>query len=100
MAGSDRFETAVVLLDEAVAAGADPTQILVATGRAFPDALGAGAALAADGVVMLLTEGDAVPAATARRLADINGVTSFRVLGGPSAVSHAVVRHLRELVGL
>lgn len=100
LAGGDRFATAVVLLDEAVAAGADPTRILIATGRAFPDALGAGAALAADGGVMLLTEGDFVPSATVVRLSKIRGVNAFRVLGGPSAVSHAVVRHLRELAGL
>lgn len=101
IAGGTRFATASLLRDEAVSAGADARTVLVATGRAFPDALGAGAALAATGGVLVLTEGDHVPSETQAALGPSKGqLRSFRVLGGPNAISHAVVRHLRALTDL
>ena len=62
VAGQDRFETAVK-----IANAVDPaaTDVLVATGTNFPDALSAGAAAGSfDGMVVVLTNGTTMPAST------------------------------------
>lgn len=93
IAGDNRYDTAARLHDLAVDAGARRSRVLVATGESFPDALGAGAALAADGGVLVLTHPTHVPDASADIL-DAADATSLRVLGGPRAVWHVVVREV------
>lgn len=88
--GASRYDTAGLLADAAVAAGADAGTVLIATGQAFPDALGAGPAIASLGGVLLLTARDAVPDATASRVSG----AEVRVAGGAGAVSDATVRAL------
>lgn len=62
IAGGDRFETAV---DIANAVDPNATQVLVATGTNFPDALSAGAAAGSfDSMVVVLTNGNSLPAST------------------------------------
>ena len=83
VAGQNRFETAAK-----VAAAAFPTgakTVLVASGRAFPDAL-AGAAL---GFPILLTERDTLPAVTATAIDDLKADNAI-ILGGTAAVSSGV----------
>lgn len=60
VAGADRFATAVAIADEI---GSHST-VLVADGRAFTDALIAGAAAPSVDGIVLLTDGTAMPAAT------------------------------------
>ncbi len=55
--GASRYDTAGLLADAAVAAGADGSRVTIATGRAFPDALAAGAATVALGGVLVLVDG-------------------------------------------
>lgn len=79
LAGADRFATSVAVAD----ALGDPATVLLASGANFPDALAAGPAAAhVDGAV-LLTNGRAMPAATATYLQD-HAATVYAV-GGPAA---------------
>jgi putative cell wall-binding protein len=60
--GNTRYDTAVAIANNITT---DPSQILVATGDNFPDALSAGAVAAAqNGTVVLLTDNTAMPSAT------------------------------------
>ncbi|WP_370375931.1 cell wall-binding repeat-containing protein [Catenulispora sp. GAS73] len=62
IAGQDRFETAVKIAD---AIDPNASDVLVATGTNYPDALSAGAAAGTyNGMVVLLTNGNAMPAST------------------------------------
>ena len=91
-AGADRFATAAALSSGAAKGGV----VYVATGEAFPDALAAGPAAAARGTAVLLVSRTAVPAITRTRLNEL-GPRQIYVLGGPAAVSDAVVAELNEL---
>ena len=63
IAGPDRYSTAVAIAN---ATSAQPTQVLVATGVNFPDALSAGAVAASQAdTVVVLTEAGVMPSATA-----------------------------------
>lgn len=88
-----RYSTAAALAEEAFPDGADTA--LLATGRAFADALAAAPLSAARSGPILLTEPDAVPDETMDALDDL-GVTDVIVLGGPSAVSEDVEAQLTE----
>lgn len=81
-AGGNRYETAVRVAD---ATSADPTVLLLATGRSFADALGAGAAAASVGGVVVLTDDARLPEATATYLARQRG--SRFAIGGPAAAA-------------
>ena len=65
IAGPNRFETAVAIADEV----SSPKMVLIADGRTFREGLIAGAAAAALGGVVVLTDGGALPAATEDYLA-------------------------------
>ncbi len=60
LAGPDRYATAVAIADEV----GSPTQVLLATGLNFPDALSAGVAAGHVGGVVLFTQGNTQAAAT------------------------------------
>src|SRR6185369_16128063 len=91
-AGSDRYATAVAL-----SAGASSGNVVyVATGEAFPDALAAGPAVAAKTSAVLLVSHDAVPSSTRTRIGELKPRQIF-VLGGPAAVSDAVVSELSKM---
>ena len=67
ISGSDRYQTSVAIAKAAVSGL--PSNILIATGEDFPDALSAGAAAAADAhSVVVLTAGGAMPSSTAAYL--------------------------------
>lgn len=87
LAGDDRFETAAIVANAGFASGA--TDVILVNGQAFSDAL-AGSALA--GTVdapVLLTEADALPAATSGAIEGL-GVGTVHILGGTAAVSSSV----------
>ncbi len=103
IAGADRFATAAAA---ARAAGAAPSgDVLLALGahpdpvRAWPDALSAGAYAALDGrPPLLLATQDGLPDATQVALAELVGETgTVHVVGGPGALSDAVLTQLAEL---
>lgn len=87
IAGADRFATAA-----AVAKAGFPTgsaTVIVASGRAFPDAL-AGSSL---GLPVLLTEKSSLPTATSQAIKDLKA-TKVLILGGTAAVSDAVKKQI------
>lgn len=86
LAGDSRVETAVeVSRTNWIAAD----EVVLATARAFPDALAAGALAARLGAPLLLVEPDELPAAVADELGRL-GARRARVLGGTGAISAAV----------
>ncbi|MCU1487798.1 MAG: N-acetylmuramoyl-L-alanine amidase family 2 [Actinomycetia bacterium] len=91
-AGADRYSTAVALSAGAATGGT----VYVATGGAFADALAGGPAAAHDHGPLLLTARDSLPDATRQRLVQLKP-SRIRVLGGPAAVSDAVVAELNGL---
>lgn len=93
LAGADRFETAVAVSEDSFPFGADT--VLIATGRNWPDALGASALAGALDAPVLLTEGAYLPAAVADEIERL-GATEAIVIGGYSAVSKAVETQLKS----
>jgi glucose/arabinose dehydrogenase len=93
IAGADRYATAAALSQSAYAGGA--TNVMVATGTNFPDALAGSAAAARHTMPVLLVGPNSIPAATKAELNRLKPQTIF-LLGGTGAVSEAV---RAELVG-
>ena len=101
LAGATRYDTAAAVAAAAVAAGADPARPWVATGEAFPDALSAGPATAADGGVLVLVHGGDLASSPATRafLAEHAANTEvLRIVGGRQAITPAVEADLRALL--
>ena len=101
LAGADRYATSAVVAEAAMAAGAGTDVVWLATGRAFPDGLVAGAAAARDGGILLLVDGQdpAGAAATRAMLADLaDQVGTARLAGGPAAISAAVEQAVAALL--
>ncbi|MCK0112591.1 cell wall-binding repeat-containing protein [Ornithinimicrobium sp. F0845] len=91
--GSDRYATAVEVSDDY----SPPTNVYLATGQNWPDALaGAAVAGAAHNPVLLVQHG-AIPAVTWAELDRLNPATVV-VLGGTGAVSIGVQNQLHTLV--
>jgi putative cell wall-binding protein len=91
--GPDRYATAAAVSAGAFAPGVDVAY--VATGENFPDALSGGAAGAKSGGPVLLVSAGATPIATANEL-DRLDADRIVVLGGPTAISDAVVDNLKQ----
>ncbi|MBF5081490.1 cell wall-binding repeat-containing protein [Quadrisphaera sp. INWT6] len=92
VSGDDRYATSAAVSASAFPGGAE--HVYLAVGATFPDALGAAAAAGAGSAPVLLVRPDGLPAPVAaelRRLAPA-GVT---VVGGPGAVSDAVIDQAR-----
>ena len=85
--GADRFATAAAVSQAAYPGGA--TNVMVATGRNFPDALAGSAAAGNLAMPVLLVETDSIPASTLSEIDRLNPQKIF-VLGGPAVVSDAV----------
>jgi putative cell wall-binding protein len=88
IAGSDRYATAAAVSRASFAPGVPVAY--VATGANYPDALAGGAAAAAHGGPVLLTQRDLLPAATATELARLKP-GRIEVLGGSAAVTDGVL---------
>jgi len=89
LVGADRYAT-----NAAIARAFFPTtrSVAVATGAAFPDALGGGVLSAASAMPMLLVSSNGIPEPVHAYLATHGAtIASVDVIGGVSAVSEAVV---------
>ncbi len=94
--GADRFATAAAISQNTYANGA--TNVYLATGATFPDAL-AGAALAAvAGGPLLLTNATTLPTATAAEITRLHP-SAIVVLGGSAAVSDSVANAAVQAAG-
>jgi putative cell wall-binding protein len=91
IAGSDRYATAAAVSRASFAPGVPVAY--VATGANYPDALAGGAAAAARGGPVLLTQAGRLPTPTANELARLKPAR-IEVLGGSSAISASVVVQL------
>jgi lactocepin len=103
VAGPERYATSAAVAAFAVRRGADLSQVGIATGRAFPDALAAGpvasvgyGGAAGGGVVLLVDGADATGARDTQTFlmdnrAAIDGAVVF---GGTAAISDAVARRI------
>jgi putative cell wall-binding protein len=88
LGGADRFAASLAVAAAAFPSGA--TTAVLATGRNFPDALSAGAAIGADGPVILVDgEASGLDDATTALLTDL-GVTSIAIAGGEASVSPGI----------
>ena len=92
VAGPDRFSTAVSLSSAAPSGGT----VYVATGEGFADALAGGPAAAAQSAPILLVQRDTIPSATSARISGLKP-SKIVVLGGPAAVSDAVLAQLNGM---
>ncbi|MBS3956951.1 MAG: cell wall-binding repeat-containing protein [Clostridiales bacterium] len=94
VAGKDRYETAALIAARVAAAtGLPGRRVFVASGVAWPDALAASPAAAANGTPILLTRPDALPQTTRDALVGI-GTERTMVIGGELAISRHVAAML------
>lgn len=96
-AGSNRYATSQIIVERAFSGATD---VFVATGRDFPDALSASAAAGALEAPVLLVDGtqSQVPTATTTLIATL-GAQRVRIVGGPSVVSSGIESVLRGSFG-
>lgn len=95
ISGVDRYETA----RRVVASGWQSTaKVFIAAGAAFPDALSATSVAAAQGVPVLLVDGQVgqIPQITIELLRQL-GVTTVVLAGGPQALSAGIEAQLKSL---
>jgi serine protease len=97
LAGDTRYATAARTALRSFPIGVGT--VYVATGRNFPDALAAGPVAGTQNAPILLTDTDTLPVETHRALRMLRP-TSVLVLGGPLAVSDAVVEQIAEAAGV
>ena len=88
-AGADRYGTAEIISRSRFASGVPVAY--VTTGENYPDALAGSVAAGLEGGPVLLVTQNAIPPATARELARLHPA-HIVVVGGPGAVSNAVVQ--------
>lgn len=90
LSGNDRYETAVAIANRI----GTPAEIFVTTGANFPDALGAGAAAAAQATtaVVVLTNGESMPASTAGYLASHGAARKWAIGAQAAAAAPSATR--------
>lgn len=102
VSGPDRFATSIAVAQLAGSAGMSPAHVFVATGLAFPDALVAGPAVAADGGTMVLVHGRntaGAPASMDWFRSVVGDVEQLWFLGGEAAVAPAVRDAVKDILG-
>lgn len=87
VAGSNRYETAAAIATATFPDGA--TDVVLATGENYPDALAAAGLAGRISGPVLLTPSDELPEATSSALESL-GATTVHIVGGPAAVSQGV----------
>lgn len=98
-AGADRFATASKVASAACdKSGVTSPTALVATGRAFPDAVGASALAAGLNMPLYLVETGSVPSGVMTQM-KADGVSNVYVVGGASAVASSVITALDAQFG-
>ena len=94
VAGDDRIATSVAIAQFLVDAGAEVSEVVLASATTFPDAL-SGAAYAADKrAPVLLTAPDVLSSAVHDLLMTLGTDTAVTVVGGTAGVSDAIVESL------
>jgi putative cell wall-binding protein len=95
IAGADRFETAALI------AGEFPKEasVALATGLDFPDALSLASAAAANGIPLLLTSSEKLPAVTKNMLQELLP-RGLYIAGGEKVISPTVVEEIAQTVGI
>jgi len=96
IAGANRYETAAQLSRFAFPTGVDGVAAVLASGEQFADALGGAALAAALGAPLLLTPRDTVLATTTSELIRVAMNQAVLLLGGPAAVSEAVLEGISD----
>jgi len=93
--GSDRYATSVAVAREIerIRGASFGRQALIARGDDFADALSAGPIAYSQGIPLLLTRPNELPAVTSQALSDLR-VSSAIVIGGTGAVNQDVTRNL------
>lgn len=97
--GVDRYETALLLAGEAFANGGSQRDVFVATGRNFPDALGAApAAVARGGLLVMVARDDLAqtPAVDAWFTAREAAVRWVRIAGGAAVIDAQVLDDIAD----
>jgi putative cell wall-binding protein len=99
LAGPTRYGTSRAIAEEGVSEGMRVSMIWLATGRAFPDALGAGPAAAAGGDSLVLV--DPLDLESSPETGTLTGPVTRRVyiLGGTAAISAHVEQQVAERLG-
>ncbi len=95
--GADRYQTSA----QAALAGfgdTGATDVVIATGRNFPDALGGSSLAGALDAPLLLVDTAAVPGSVADAIEQL-GATHAVILGGPAAVSETIEDDLVAIMG-
>jgi acyl-homoserine-lactone acylase len=101
LAGDNRYATSVAVRAEAIRAGMRASEVWLATGAAFPDALAAGPAIAARGGTLLLAApGDLRTSAPTHRVLtdEAQRIGLVRILGGTAALARQVEQQVTALV--
>lgn len=92
--GSDRYATGLELVAGAFNAS---SQVFLATGRTFPDALAASGAAGKVGAPVILVEGAlaSIPASTMNAILAL-GAVDVNIIGGTGAISSSIETQLRD----
>lgn len=97
LAGTDRYSTGLAVHDEAVARGMGTGTIWLATARAFPDALAAGATVVATGGSLVLVDGHDLrePLEVVQHLRTLvdapDPMQRLVMVGGPGAITRDAI---------
>ena len=92
--GADRYATAVAISENTTLPNTDT--VYIATGTNFPDGLSATPAAARAGAPLLTLPGNRLPATVAAELVRLDP-SYIVILGGPGAVSDALVAAIRGI---
>ncbi len=95
-AGADRYATAALLAEAAIAGGADTSTVLIASGETQIDAVAAAGLAGALQAPILLSRTGTLPGVTARFINE-HSPSRVIILGGPAAVSDDVARRIENL---
>jgi surface protein len=96
LGGGDRYATARLIAEEALRNGAPTTEVFLATGKNFPDALAVSPFAAYRKVPVLLTEPGALSSDAKAFIAE-NNVKKVTIIGGEAVVSAEVFSELESM---
>ena len=102
ISGDDRYATAAGIAERTAAeagdAGRAVDEVIIASGRSFPDALSAASLVAVPGALppIVLTEAGRLPAASSAALAQLD-VQEATIVGGQAVVAEAVADEIAAL---
>ena len=98
LSGSNRYETAAMVAEEAFAIAGSSTHAYIVNGTAWPDALAVAAPAAYNSYPILSTMKDSVPQSTLDAVNDL-GITTVTIVGSERVVGSSVETSLKTLLG-